>query len=97
MSQIAPFATRLVAQVLSSGQTLYIRFILNDGVLPLTGVKGCKEDENGLCDLPTFISGMQERIGEVDFAFDCFGNYTFPDPDDIIDGRYPASLRDGGY
>ena len=96
MSQIAPFASRLVGQVLScpaSGKVSHIRFILNDAVLPMTGIKGCKEDKNGLCDLPTFISSMQERIGEVDFAFDCFANYTFPNPDNIIDGRFPASLR----
>ena len=61
----------------------------------MTGIKGCKEDEKGLCDLPTFISSMQECIREVDFAFDCFANYTFPNLDNIVDGRLPASLQNG--
>ena len=55
-----------------------MRFILNDAVLPMTGIKGCKDDKNGLCDL---VSSIQGRIGEVDFTFDCFANYTFPDLD----------------
>ena len=58
-----------------------MRFILNDAVLPITGIKGCKDDKNKPCDLVSFI---QERIGEVDF--DCFANYTFPNQDNIING-----------
>ncbi|KIJ68571.1 hypothetical protein HYDPIDRAFT_173254 [Hydnomerulius pinastri MD-312] len=96
VSQIAPFASNLVAQVMScpaAEDPTHIRFILNDAILPLTGIKGCTEDPNGLCSLPSFISGMHERIGQIDFDFDCFGNYTMPNPDDITDGRYPAWLR----
>ncbi|KAG1757693.1 histidine phosphatase superfamily [Suillus lakei] len=92
-SQIAPFASQLVAQVLScpaSEEPTHIRFLLNDGVVPLTGIHGCTEDSNGLCALPSFISGMHERIGQINFAHDCFANYTMPNPDDIIDGRYPS-------
>jgi hypothetical protein len=33
---------------------------------------------------------MHERIGEINFAHDCFASYTMPDPDNIIDGRYPS-------
>ncbi|KAG2075022.1 phosphoglycerate mutase-like protein [Suillus decipiens] len=94
VSQIAPYASQLVAQVLScpaSQEPTHIRFLLNDAAVPLTGINGCEEDPNGLCALPSFISGMQERIGEINFAYDCFANYTMPDPDTIIDGRYPTS------
>ncbi|KAH9837054.1 histidine phosphatase superfamily [Rhodofomes roseus] len=103
---IAPFATNLVAQVLScpaslgvvsntsaaAGSASYIRFLLNDGVVPLTGISHCETpDPNGLCLLDNFIQGMQERIAEVDFVYDCYGNYTAPLPgsDNIIDGRAP--------
>lgn len=92
-SQIAPFSSQLVAQVLScpaSEEPTHIRFLLNDGVVPLTGIHGCTEDSNGLCALPSFISGMHERIGEINYAHDCFANYTMPNPDNIIDGRYPS-------
>ncbi|EIW82796.1 phosphoglycerate mutase-like protein [Coniophora puteana RWD-64-598 SS2] len=99
VSQIAPFASNLIAQVLScpaSEDPTHIRFVLNDAVVPLTGIAGCDaEDKNGLCALPGFISGMQTRIGEIDFDFDCFANYTMPQPDEITDGRYPAWLRNG--
>ncbi|KAG0702011.1 histidine phosphatase superfamily [Suillus ampliporus] len=93
VSQIAPYASQLVTQVLScpaSGVPSHVRLILNDGVVPLTGIHGCTENADGLCALPSFISGMQERIGEINFAHDCFVNYTMPNPDNIIDGRYPG-------
>ena len=97
-SQISPFASRLVGQVLScpaSDTPTHIRFILNDGVAPLTGLQGCAEDKNGLCELGTFLRGIDARIAEVDFDFDCLGNYTVPSPDTILDGRFPPSLRNG--
>lgn len=93
VSQITLFASNLVAQVMScpaSSDPTHIRFILNDGVVPLTGIRGCAEDSEGRCPLADFISGMHERIGEIDFYFSCYGNYTVPDPDNIVDGRYPA-------
>ncbi|TFY81484.1 hypothetical protein EWM64_g2529 [Hericium alpestre] len=95
-SRIAPFASNLVGQVLScpaAAKPTHIRFVLNDGVVPLTGIKGCKADRNGLCELSSFISGMKARIAEVDFQFDCYANYTVPDPDNITDGRFPPTLR----
>lgn len=98
---IAPFATNLVGQVLScpasstatqNDKTTYIRFLLNDGVVPLTGISHCETpDPNGLCLLDNFVQGMQERIAEVDFLYDCYGSYTAPQitSDPIIDGRMP--------
>jgi hypothetical protein len=90
-------ASTLVAQVLScpaSDTPTHIRFALNDAVVPLAGLNGCKWDKDGLCELDSFISGLKERIGEIDYNFDCLANYTVPNPDDIIDGRYPAWLRE---
>ncbi|PPQ67076.1 hypothetical protein CVT25_005677 [Psilocybe cyanescens] len=87
VNEIAPFGSNLVGQVLScpaSTSPTHIRWILNDAVLPLTGIKGCKANKDGLCDLDTFIAGMKTRIAEVDFAFDCFANYTIPIPDNIF-------------
>lgn len=45
--------------------------ILNDGVVPLTGLRGCPEDKDGKCPLKTFVDAMQTIIGEVDFAREC--------------------------
>ncbi|KAJ7456109.1 histidine phosphatase superfamily [Mycena latifolia] len=95
-SKITPFGANLVGQVLScpaSDTPTHIRWVLNDAVVPLTGIAGCKHNEDGLCELESFVAGMKQRIAEVDFAFDCFGNYTMPDPDNIVDGRYPPGLR----
>ncbi|TFY81485.1 hypothetical protein EWM64_g2528 [Hericium alpestre] len=94
-SHISPFGSNFVGQVLScpaSDKPTHIRFVLNDGVLPLTGVRGCEACENGLCAIDTFIKGMQERVDEIDYQFDCFANYTIPDVP-ITDGRYPPALR----
>ena len=60
----------------------------------MTGIKGCKDDKNGLCDL---VSSIQERIGEVDFAFDCFANYTFPNPDNIINGMGVPFIKECAF
>ena len=96
-SQVAPFASRLVGQVLacpaSSASPTHIRWILNDAVVPLTGVNGCEANKDGLCPLDTYISAMQEHIGQMDFAFDCLANYTIPEPDFIVNGRPPASVK----
>ncbi|KAJ6595077.1 phosphoglycerate mutase-like protein [Mycena vulgaris] len=95
INHITPFASNLVGQVLScpastaSSSTTYIRWILNDAVVPLTGIKGCTSNSNGLCPLQTFVDGMNQRIAEVDFAFDCFANYTIPNPDNITTGQFP--------
>ncbi|TFY63429.1 hypothetical protein EVJ58_g3259 [Rhodofomes roseus] len=101
---IAPFTSNLVAQVVSCPASVsptaetgsakksasYIRFLLNDGVVPLTGISHCETpDSNGLCLLDNFIEGMLERIEEVNFVYDCYANYTPPalSADTIIDGR----------
>ncbi|KAF9462121.1 histidine phosphatase superfamily [Collybia nuda] len=95
-NRVVPFASNLVGQVLSCpafDKPEQIRWILNDAVLPLTGIRGCEKNDDGLCGLSTFIAAMEQRIGEVDFDFDCFANYTIPDPDEITDGQFPRRLR----
>ncbi|KAJ4488333.1 phosphoglycerate mutase-like protein [Lentinula aciculospora] len=91
--EISPFASQLVGQVLScpaSDTPTHIRWLLNDGVLPQSGIKGCGDDPDGLCELETFIAGMKQRIKEVDFVFDCFANYTFSLANDTItNGQFP--------
>jgi hypothetical protein len=93
VNQIAPFGTNLIGQVLScptSSQPTHIRWILNDAVIPLTGIPGCQTNKDGLCELSEFINATKARIAEINFVFDCFGNYSIPIPDNIVDGRYPG-------
>ncbi|KAJ3842888.1 histidine phosphatase superfamily [Lentinula raphanica] len=93
IQDISPFASRFVGQVLScpaSDTPTHIRWILNDAVLPQTGIQGCSDDPNGLCELDTFVAGMKQRIEEVDFVFDCYANYTVTlGNDTITNGQYP--------
>ncbi|KZT07051.1 phosphoglycerate mutase-like protein [Laetiporus sulphureus 93-53] len=93
---IAPFASNLVGQVMScpvssgsSQKEKYIRWLLNDGAVPLTGIAHCETpNKDGLCLLENFIEGMQQRIEEVDYQFDCFGSYPLPWPNDpLTNGR----------
>lgn len=73
-SKIVPFATNMQIQVLSCGNTdeeEQVRMILNDAAVPLTGLNGCPDDEQGLCPLATFVSALQTLIGEIDFAQEC--------------------------
>ena len=53
-----------------------MRIILNDAVVPLKGVGQCGDDSNGLCALDTVIAGWQQRIKDIDYDYDCYGNYT---------------------
>lgn len=55
----------------SGSKSRYVRLILNDAPVPLTGVNGCKQNDDGLCALDSFVSSMQTLIGEVDFDHDC--------------------------
>lgn len=43
-----------------------VRIILNDGVVPLTGIRGCLEDEDGLCDMGVFLGSITELVAEGD-------------------------------
>lgn len=76
-SKICPFATNMQLQVLKCGDADSIRIILNDAVVPLTGIQGCPDDDDGICPLDTFMSAMQTLIGEIDFAKDCGGTGRF--------------------
>jgi len=56
---------------MSCDNTRYIRLILNDAVVPLTGLKGCGEDEDGLCVLNTFVEALGEIVAETNFGEVC--------------------------
>ncbi|KAH9938972.1 phosphoglycerate mutase-like protein [Epithele typhae] len=76
------------APAAADSTTQYIRFLLNDGVVPLTGLAHCETpNSDGLCALTNFVQGLAERLAEIDFEFDCFANYSAPVPDLIVDGR----------
>ncbi|WRT67489.1 uncharacterized protein IL334_004461 [Kwoniella shivajii] len=91
-SQVVPFATHLTIQKLSCSDTSpsdQIRFILNDAVLPIDqSYPGCQYNKDGLCSFDTVVSALQKRVAEIDWAYDCHGNYTAT-PGNDYNGRAP--------
>lgn len=58
-------------QVLTCSGSKKVRLILNDAPVPLTGIRGCPEDDDGLCPFDAFVNSMQELADETDFATVC--------------------------
>lgn len=79
-SKQVPFATHFTTQVLecpAMTPTRQMRFIVNDAVVPISeSHAGCPENSDGLCSFDNVVSVLQKRIEEIDFNYDCFGNYT---------------------
>lgn len=60
-----------------------IRVIVNDGVAPLSPIKGCPEDaKSGMCPVNAFVGGMKEIIADTDWTWDCHGNWAVPEGDE---------------
>jgi len=80
VSELAPFATNMQLQLLecTSLPGPQIRIIINDGVAPLTGIKGCPEQKDGMCPVDTFVGAMREIIKNTDWNWDCHGDWEVP-------------------
>ncbi|KAJ3489520.1 hypothetical protein NLI96_g2067 [Meripilus lineatus] len=80
VSHLAPFATNMHFQVLSCQSTPdpQIRIIINDGVSPLTSIRGCPEQKDGMCPLATFIEAQKEMIKTTDWEWGCHGKWEVP-------------------
>ncbi|KAH8827000.1 histidine phosphatase superfamily [Flagelloscypha sp. PMI_526] len=94
-SELAPFATNIQIQLLDcaspSLEGTQIRVIINDGVAPLTGVKGCPEQKDGMCALDTFVGSMKEIIGQTDWKYDCHTDWEIPDGWSTVTGDTPKN------
>ncbi|KAJ4323033.1 hypothetical protein N0V94_002056 [Neodidymelliopsis sp. IMI 364377] len=79
-SRLVPFATHFTTQVLScpaKSPSKQIRFIVNDAVVPINGSHpGCPADKDGLCSFDNVVSVLQKRSAEINYEYDCLGNYT---------------------
>jgi hypothetical protein len=78
-SNVVPFATNLVVQVLecsASSPTKQIRFIVNGAVIPIDNYPGCPIDPNGLCAFDTVVSALQQRLEDIDFDYACCASYS---------------------
>ncbi|KAH9927417.1 phosphoglycerate mutase-like protein [Epithele typhae] len=79
-SHLAPFATNIQFQLLSceSLPDPQIRVIINDGVAPLTGIRGCPEDADGKCPVPAFVAAQREIVADTDWNWACHGDWAVP-------------------
>ena len=66
-----------------------IRIIINDGVTPLTGIKGCPDQKDGMCDVETFVKAQKEIIGKTDWRYDCHGDWEVPEGWETVSGESP--------
>ena len=55
-----------------------IRIIINDGVVPLTGIRGCPTQKDGMCPVSTFVEAQKEIIKETDWVYECHGDWSVP-------------------
>ncbi|KAI0169322.1 phosphoglycerate mutase-like protein [Hypoxylon sp. FL1284] len=98
-SKIVPFATHFTAQVLECPAyqpTKQMRFLVNDAVVPVAdSYDGCPADEHGLCAYDTVVATLEDRIGEIDFDYDCFANFTAEAGVDYNGRAPPHDASDG--
>ncbi|KAH7108250.1 phosphoglycerate mutase-like protein [Auriculariales sp. MPI-PUGE-AT-0066] len=119
-AKLVPFGANLVGQVIKchNGETArsdenshstksvhsYIRWVLNDAIIPLRGSGDCPSSTLGLCPLGTFMKAIRQRLREVNFIDLCQlhpdedgGDEDTPDPEDppertLATRSHPRSL-----
>ena len=72
-SNLSPLAANLLVQVLncSDDNEKYARIILNDAVISLENLGSCGKNEDGRCNLNTFINGLEDSLKSTDFDSVC--------------------------
>ncbi|KAM0755559.1 phosphoglycerate mutase-like protein [Meredithblackwellia eburnea MCA 4105] len=99
-AKISPFAANLQSQILTCDASVMadkreatsvqaVRWILNDGVVPLDNIDGCSFNEDGLCELSKFLAATTAYTSSIDWAYDCLHPYELGNVP-IVDGR-PSS------
>lgn len=72
-------------------RNILIKFPRNDAVIPIAdSYSGCPADPHGLCAFDNVVSVLKDRIDEIDFDYDCFGDYAAESGVDY-NGRAPKS------
>lgn len=75
ISRMTPFGARLFVEILSceGDESLKVRLKLNNRVLPLTGLKYCPFDKDGLCAYDNFVDSIKYALEQIDFDSACYG------------------------
>jgi Histidine phosphatase superfamily (branch 2) len=70
----------------------FIRMRLNNGVLPLSTIRGgaCRGRSDEMCSMDKFLESQSDAYERANYDFVCFGNYTIPYPNGgrDFDGTY---------
>jgi hypothetical protein len=77
-SLTAPSSPSAVLECTSVPGGPQIRVIINDAVAPLTGVRGCPAQRDGMCPVATFVAAQKETIRDTDWEWECYGDWTVP-------------------
>jgi hypothetical protein len=56
-----------------------IRIIVNDAVVPLTGINSCPVEKDGMCAIDAFVQGQREIIAHTDWLYVCHGDWKVPE------------------
>lgn len=67
-TEIIPMSARLYTEKLKCGDESYVRFLVNDAVVPL---KNCQDGPGFSCKLSDFESYINSRIGDIDYNQQC--------------------------
>ena len=81
-SHVSPFASNLHSQVVScpasrvsSEKTRWVRWVLNDGPVPLNHLDSCATgaalEGSGFCELDGYVKELQASLDTIDWAYDC--------------------------
>lgn len=70
-SQVLHCPTTSLAKSGTSASDRYVRWILNDGLLPLDHIDGCATNEDGLCSLEAYTTWLRNDLQSIDWEQDC--------------------------
>lgn len=73
--QVTPQGARTVTEKYNCGGTSYVRYVVNDAVIP---IKSCQDGPGFSCELSKFESYVNDRIEGLDYTSQCGNNNTIP-------------------
>ncbi|GEQ67158.1 hypothetical protein JCM33374_g821 [Metschnikowia sp. JCM 33374] len=73
--QVTPQGARTVTEKYNCGGTSYVRYVVNDAVIP---IKSCQSGPGFSCELSEFESYIDSRLEDTDYGTQCGINSTIP-------------------
>lgn len=67
-AEIVPMGARLYVERLKCGDARFVRFVLNDAVIPISA---CQNGPGFSCPLDDFVNYVDDQLKDVDYGKDC--------------------------